>query len=201
MKMIIKTLHLLLLLILGIFVTHGLTSSSDAPAYVGSKACKSCHSDAYNSWKKTKLASALDSLKAGNALEVKKKMGIDPTKDFSADPQCVKCHTTGYGEKGGFVSLSKTPDLAGIGCEVCHGPGEHYVKLMREVYTDQKKSRYYSREKVVHSGLNTDFKQRCLQCHNQDSPVIGKDYIFNHNERYKHVHDKIKMQYRFIRGK
>ena len=40
---------------------------------------------------------------------------------------CAPCHTTGYDEPSGFVLGGSTPDLEGIGCEECHGPGSQHA--------------------------------------------------------------------------
>ena len=43
------------------------------------------------------------------------------------DPECVVCHVVGYGDVSGFSRPDKKPDLRGVGCENCHGPGyKHY---------------------------------------------------------------------------
>ncbi|MDX1296564.1 MAG: multiheme c-type cytochrome, partial [Sulfurimonadaceae bacterium] len=42
--------------------------------------------------------------------------------------QCLPCHTTGFGVKGGFESIERTPRLANVQCEGCHGPGNVHIK-------------------------------------------------------------------------
>ena len=81
--------------------------------FVGNKKCASCHFEQYMTWKKTKHAKTFEDL---------------PAK-YKADAACLKCHTTGYGTPSGFKDAAATPELAGNGCESCHGAGSEHVKV------------------------------------------------------------------------
>jgi hypothetical protein len=86
-------------------------------AYVGSLACRDCHAKEYESYSKySKKAHSSQSIKIMAA-----KLTPEELRG------CFACHTTGYGQPGGFVSFEKTPELANAGCEVCHGPGFAHV--------------------------------------------------------------------------
>jgi hypothetical protein len=88
-----------------------------ASAYVGSATCQGCHEKEYETFSK-------HSRKAHSDKSVKlmtKKLTAEEVKG------CYVCHTTGYGQPGGFVSFEKTPDLGHLGCESCHGPGSAHV--------------------------------------------------------------------------
>lgn len=93
------------------FVANGLAEEENR--YVGSKKCKMCHTKEYKSWEKTKHGAAFDSLS-----DAEKK-----------DPEVLKERTTGYGKPGGFKSVEETPELANVGCEMCHGPGGKHVDV------------------------------------------------------------------------
>ena len=86
--------------------------------YVGSKACQECHEEEYNKFTKyAKKAHSYESI-------LKMKKDVTP-EEFKG---CLKCHTTGYGEPGGFKSVEETPQLKEAGCEVCHGPGSRHCQ-------------------------------------------------------------------------
>jgi mono/diheme cytochrome c family protein len=86
-------------------------------SYIGSKTCAGCHEKEYASF--SKFAKKAHSFKSIQIMASK----LEP----SELKECYACHTTGYGQPGGFVSLEKTPDLANAGCEVCHGPGSAHA--------------------------------------------------------------------------
>jgi hypothetical protein len=80
--------------------------------YFGYKSCVDCHQPFIERWSATRHAGAFATLAAVGK---------------SRDPECVKCHTTGYGEEGGFYSAIATPGLTDVQCEQCHGPGRDHL--------------------------------------------------------------------------
>lgn len=81
-------------------------------AHVGADACRPCHQKEYDQWSRTPHAAAY---------------AVLAKQERSADPECQRCHTTGFGMKRGFGDAMTTAVLTGVQCEVCHGPGEDHV--------------------------------------------------------------------------
>lgn len=103
--------------------------------YAGVAKCAECHQLFEESWKESRHAGAFASLeRAGKA----------------SDPECLICHTVGFGEEGGFFSIETTPELANVQCEVCHG-------LNREHLTEFSKPLRPVTEKI------------CLKCHTESN--------------------------------
>ncbi len=164
-------------------------------SYVGTKKCKMCHLDQFKSWSTTRMALAYDLLKAGVKADEKKKAGLDPKKDYTNSSECLPCHVTGYGKPGGFTSIDKTPELAGVSCEMCHGAGSEYTK---EQFMSLK-NKEYSRAEVLKVGLVSPVTgDRCTSlCHNAKSPFYDKNKPFDFNKRkaegtHKHLPLKFK---------
>ncbi len=107
--------------------------------YVGSDQCGKCHDHAWTVWAKTSHAKATDRLE-----NLKNPSG----RHF--DPECMKCHTTGFQHPGGYNDFVQNPAawalpanagkpnveahnkaLRGVSCESCHGPGSEHVKAPR----------------------------------------------------------------------
>jgi hypothetical protein len=150
-------------------------------SYVGTRKCKICHIKQAKSWAKTKMANAYDLLKPGVRAEQKTKVGLEAEKDYTTDAECLPCHTTGYGKKGGFVSLEETPQLVGVSCEMCHGAGSEYIK--KQYMSNDNKN--YKRAKVVEVGLVSPVTgDRCTAlCHNEKSPFFNADEPFVFEKR------------------
>lgn len=85
----------------------------EEPRYVGMEKCKECHPEdvkTYSEWKYSRNFRILE------------------MRGKEHDPKCVPCHTTGYGQPGGFVSVEETPHMKNVQCESCHGPASLHVK-------------------------------------------------------------------------
>ncbi len=151
------------------------TSAEETHAFVGSKNCKKCHLKEFKSWEATKMAKAFESLKPGVAAEAKHAAGLDPQKDYTADAECVGCHTTGHGQPGGFVSVAETPDLVGVGCEECHGAGGTYLQ---DGYMTLQNKEYKKAELVAVGMVAEVTAAQCTKCHSADNPFSPGEFDF-----------------------
>ncbi|MDF1551723.1 MAG: multiheme c-type cytochrome [Deferrisomatales bacterium] len=78
--------------------------------YVGAAECGRCHGDAYLAWQRLPHARAWQDLPEANRNRL----------------ECLECHVTGLGRWGGYGhpgAAEEGPNLVGVQCEVCHGPG------------------------------------------------------------------------------
>lgn len=172
-------------------------SEAGKPQYVGTKGCKECHKQETAEWEKSKHSKAFKRLlpPEGKKQTKKKKRlvkklnkklkdseKLDHKKDYSEDKKCLPCHVVGYGEAGGFKDKKSTPELMGVGCEMCHGPGSEYAKLHKE------KEMTFTRKEAKAAGAvyGSEDDKVCKKCHeNPDSPMrkdVDEKYTFNWKE-------------------
>ena len=173
-----KKTGLLTLVCLALLIALPMAMQSDEGAkYLGSKKCKVCHSKAdrgqYKSWAESVHAKAHESLKEGNKLD---------GKDHTADAECLVCHSTGYGKEGGFVSEAETPNLAGVGCESCHGAAGNYLKMHM--------TGKYTKDEFKAAGGIPPTEEVCVTCHNKKSPTY-KEFKFDKTEN---VHESFPLK-------
>jgi ribosomal protein S18 len=171
------------------------------PEYVGPHTCKKCHFKQYKSWTKGQLSQAFADLKPGAKAEAKTKAGLDPKKDYTKDPKCLKCHVTAYGKPSGYPEVKegaawsdeetkRAEMLEGVTCEACHGPGSIF-----SVYKKDHKD--YKIEDVRKMGLiSPPPPEQCAPCHAKECPTMGADYKFDYKEKKDsekvHKHSKLK---------
>jgi len=180
--------------LLFIIAVSSLAGNAEGADYVGVKKCKACHIKQYKSWKKTTMANSFENLKAGVKAEEKKKAGLDPEKDYTADKGCLKCHTTGYGKPGGFTTIEETPKLADVQCESCHGAGADFRTVM-------KKNKKFPLSEATTAGLvmPSASTNNCMDCHGSESPFnekVDAKYKFNIEERLKKTHEHFPLKYK-----
>jgi hypothetical protein len=170
-----------------------LAASAEEHSYVGTKNCKKCHLKEWKSWSLTQMAKAYESLMPGVAVDAKKSAGLDSEADYTKDETCIHCHVTGHGKPGGFVDVETTPDLAGVGCESCHGPGGTYTQDPHM----SLKNREYKKADVVAVGLVGEITaEQCTSCHNSESPFVAEGYVFDFAEmKDKGMHEIFPLKY------
>ena len=111
--------------------------------YVGSSKCRLCHRNFFVGRKSDVHDFAMDSLvKRGE----------------ENNPKCLTCHSTGFGVKTGFVNLKKTPRLANVQCEGCHGPGNVHLRYGK----DKKPGGFLAGQDNPER-----LKKMCKTCHTQ----------------------------------
>lgn len=168
--------------------------------YVGVSKCKTCHKKEsigaqYLKWKESKHAKAFEALKTEEAAKIAQEKGLK-VPAYEA-PECLKCHTTGFGEGGYEVkdeafwkpaegdnaarkAVKRMTGLQAVTCETCHGPGSGYKK--KKIMKD--------REVAIKNGLNPisvadgTAEKLCKTCHNEESPTY-KEFIFK--ERWEKI--------------
>lgn len=129
--------------------------------FVGTAACKTCHIDVWKSWKETKHAHAYHTLEIAG---------------HETDPECLTCHTVGFSDASGFISVEKTPNHLDVGCENCHGAGSVHAenperkgygiikeKLCVTCHTTENSPKFDIRvyfPKIVHSAKVTSAKKK-----------------------------------------
>ena len=177
-------------------MTFSLSQAKDEAKlkFVGAAKCKMCHNmkssgKYFDDWIDKKHAQAFYLLKG----------------DEQKNPDCLKCHTTGYGEPGGFtvdklpVPFAKFEDMKksseiskyvkgmfSVQCEMCHGPGEKHIKSKRN-------------KEVIPHAWEPDEKT-CAKCHNDTNPnwnpekytdEDGKKSGFDYKQAVKIISHKV----------
>jgi len=127
--------------------------TANGNTYTGTASCTPCHQDDHQVWAGSKHAQAWKTLVDADNSE----RYPWPTTQY---PDCIGCHTVGYGEVSGFVNPEATPELQSVGCESCHGPGSAHVA-----------------DPEVKMGPVGSL--RCIKCHDHDQSPD-----FDYNQRW-----------------
>ena len=131
----------------------------DGALYVGSEACGICHKVVYRHWLKTRHGAAYNTLAA---------MG------HQYDPECIACHTIGYGYVSGFLSEKEHKYLIDVGCESCHGAGSLHIANVNDTAYKHRSAG----------------EGRCVTCHDSEHSVKFK--FDEYWEKIKHPEEILK---------
>lgn len=140
--------------------------------FVGADKCAECHTTAYDIWKNTGHAHALEDLDPTFKRHGHERLnGVNRT----FDPECLSCHVTGWDPqeytrfKTGFLNAEfattdteKTLEklFGGSQCENCHGPGSRHIEMVENGDDNPAESVILAYE---------DAKNRCIKCHDGDN--------------------------------
>ncbi|MCK5513235.1 MAG: metallophosphoesterase [Deltaproteobacteria bacterium] len=116
--------------------------------YTGYAICESCHQSQTEHWGSTDHAKAFTSL-------------TKQSQDYN--PECIPCHTTGFGYTRGFIMPDLTSETEGIQCEMCHGAGGEHSETQNVPYGGTTQS-------------------TCTQCH-----TAGRSPKFDYSAYYLRI--------------
>ncbi|MDT8338118.1 MAG: cytochrome c family protein [Sulfurimonas sp.] len=123
--------------------------SSGEYNYVGNSKCRLCHRNFFIGRKKDPHDHAMESLIA---------LGEEKNS------HCLMCHSTGHGMPSGFVDMEKTPRLANVQCEGCHGPGNVHIALAKDKSRNETKK--FTGGGFLAGGDNPEIVRKlCTSCH------------------------------------
>jgi 2',3'-cyclic-nucleotide 2'-phosphodiesterase (5'-nucleotidase family) len=127
--------------------TRGELASADQEkwTYASNAACNLCHKEATAHFATTSHAAAMTTLEQ---------------RGRQRDPECLRCHSTGFDRPGGTRNLATAASFFGaVGCESCHGPSAAHVRAQNKTGT---------RRQVPESV--------CSECHTKEQSPEPLDY-------------------------
>lgn len=188
--------------------------------FVGTDKCTGggeCHDPWLGAWRNSAHGKTYNLLKPGVRAEAKQraeasikdkllkyggrdKVFVDSldvvNADFTNEPFCLMCHTTGFGQTGGFKPGvteidPDEPNLEQVGCEVCHSVmgGSQYRVLMNNTEGDFTSAQ----AEKLGKRYDNNTGNVCKKCHEHPNspfqPSLDLKYKFNFEERRKKVHN------------
>lgn len=168
MKKIIMIAVIASILTIGLYIAINrqvaVAQTPDNATYVPGSKCKTCHIKYFKAHAESAHATAFENIKfAGEETNV----------------ICLQCHSTGNGKPGGFVDAQSTPDLVGVTCQACHGPGSAHIEAPKE------------QKKQTISRFTPDTCVKCHKIHGEHAELGAKELPYLKNKLEK-IQDKIK---------
>jgi len=155
-----------IVLLFNISQNNAIAQQASEATYIPGSKCKTCHIKQFKAHAETPHAKSFENL-------------VDAGEEKNTD--CYKCHTTGYGEPGGFANAATTSDLAGATCQACHGPGSAHTA--QGLSKEQRKATIQKTPKDV-----------CTKCHktHEAHPDIGAKSLPSLKKELERIQNRIK---------
>jgi len=158
--------------------------------FVGSDRCADCHDHAFK---------VLEKSAHGHATKTLEEVKNPGNRHF--DPECMKCHTTGFKHPGGYndpisdlaawPKNQEAPDakklarhnklMRNVGCESCHGPGSEHEKMpnnqkIRELINPYRPSEeeHNLEKQLAGNPQNMQLKQQFESLRNHRLNIMGR---------------------------
>ncbi len=149
------------------------TAKGKIPKYVGTGRCTDCHIAAGKVWEKTPHSHAYKTL-----------ADAKQPSNREYDPECIVCHTVGFGYESGFTTAAKMPDLKNVGCESCHGPGSLHSNNSTNVALQLAMNPWKApvgETEVLKARRIRRIDDYCQKCHDPENDVNWTDGGFERN--------------------
>jgi len=117
--------------------------------YVGNSKCRLCHRNFFLGRKNDPHDHAMETL-------------VEYAQEKNS--HCLMCHSTGHGTPSGFVDMEKTPRLANVQCEGCHGPGNVHIAMAKDKVKNETR-KFTGGGFLAGMGTTEVLKKMCTSCH------------------------------------
>jgi hypothetical protein len=155
-------------------VKHSNQAGKDPmPKYVGTERCGDCHKAEWEVWHGSKHSHAYQTL-----------VDAKWPSNRQYDPECVVCHTVGFGYVSGYKAEKERINLKNVGCESCHGPGSLHAAdpnnpaLLAEMNPWKAPPNEQPSDKVKRLQRIDD---ACQKCHDPENDVNWTNGGFERN--------------------
>ncbi|MBH1989054.1 MAG: hypothetical protein I8H72_03415 [Myxococcaceae bacterium] len=107
------------------------TLKTGEASYVGAESCKTCHSAAYEFWKKA-VVEVTGKDEQGRIIKTLSGHSVAwktlQDKNKALDRNCIGCHSVGFMKPGGYCKAEEVDFRGDVQCESCHGPGSLHAQ-------------------------------------------------------------------------
>jgi hypothetical protein len=102
------------------------------------------------------------------------------------NPECLECHTTGYGVPTGMEDPFRDTNMRGVTCEACHGPAAEHVRTQTAIKDGLDESQMLPLDDPTGIPFTREVPEEvCIRCH---TPEWSPDFDYETwIERVRHV--------------